>query len=89
MKNIKTNLANSFALGTGAIWIICSLVVMIFPNISWQVTKWWMHGVNLAAFGGWNLTLSNFILGGLSLVASAWVCGWLYGWAWQMVTKKK
>lgn len=85
----KQILANSFALATAILWVLCTLLVWLWPDFTWRVTEWWMHGMDLTAMGGWNLTLNNFLLGGLTLVASAWVTGYTFGWSWEITSRKK
>ena len=87
MKLIKNKLANTFALGTAILWIICSAIVWALPSFSIQVTSWWIHGIDLMT-ANWNLNLNNFIFGGITIVASAWVSGWIFGWSWEQVSKK-
>lgn len=85
MKTNTTKLANAFALAMMVLWIICSLFVWLLPDLSLQITSWWMHGMDLSAMGSWHLTVGNFLLGGITAVISAWVTGWVLGWAWQTV----
>ncbi len=88
MKLNKTVLANAFALVTVVLWTLCSAIVWLLPNFSMTVFKWWMHGMNMSGLGNWNLTLGNFVGGGVTAIISAWVSGWVFGWAWEMVSGK-
>jgi hypothetical protein len=81
----KLALANAFGLTTAILWVLCSLFVFIFPELSLTVTEWMLHGLDLASLGAFNLTLSNFVLGGVSLVASAWVTGLVLGWSLEIL----
>jgi hypothetical protein len=85
MKNNTMKLANAFALAMVVLWVLCSAVIWLLPGFSWTVTGWWMHGMDLSAMGGWNLTISNFLLGGITAIASAWITGWVLAWSWQVV----
>lgn len=85
MKLTKNNLANGLALATAILWILCSAFVAIFPDFSHTVTVWWMHGMDIAKY---SLSWSNFILGGLSLVAAFWLVGYVVGWSLECVDKK-
>ena len=85
MKNNTMKLANAFALGMAVLWVLCSAVIWLLPSFSWTVTGRWMHGMDLSAMGGWNLTISNFLLGGITAIASAWITGWILAWSWQTV----
>lgn len=83
MKTTTTKLANAFALAMAVLWAICSAVIWLLPDFSLTVTGWWMHGMDLSTMGGWHLTFSNFLLGGIAAIVSAWVTGWILGWSWQ------
>jgi len=91
MKLDTMKLANAFALAMAILWIICSAVVWILPSFSLQITSWWMHGMDLTAMGNWNLTFANFLLGGILVIVSAWITGWVLAWSWEAVggNKKK
>ena len=88
MKLEKQVLANAFCLATVSVWVLCSLLVALLPKFSMRVFSWWMHGMDVSVLGNWNLTWSNFLLGGLTLAFSAWVTGWIFGWAWEKASKK-
>ncbi|AKM79533.1 MAG: hypothetical protein UX85_C0010G0012 [Candidatus Beckwithbacteria bacterium GW2011_GWB1_47_15] len=88
MKLDKMVLANAFGLATAILWVVCSLMVALLPNFSWEVMRWWMHGMDVDAMGGWNLNLFNFLAGGLTLVITAWVTGYIFGWSWEKVSRK-
>ena len=87
MKRNKTVLANAFALATAILWTICSLFVILLPGPSMTVTKWWMHGLDITVMGDWGLNLTNFLLGGLILTASAWLSGYVFGWSWEKTSQ--
>lgn len=85
MKANTMKLANAFALAMTVLWVICSLFVWLLPDLSLQIISWWMHGMDLSVMGSWHLSVSNFVLGGISAIVSAWVTGWVLAWAWQAV----
>ena len=85
MKANTTKLANAFALTLAILWTLCSFFVWLLPDLSLQITSWWMHGMDLSVMGSWRLTIGNFLLGGITAVISAWVTGWVLGWTWQAV----
>ena len=88
MKLTKNNLASSFALATGVLWVLCSAFVAIFPDFSYKVTKWWLHGMNIDSLGKFNLGWSNFLWGGVSLVLTLWVVGYVLGWSLELTGSK-
>lgn len=85
MKDNTIKLANAFALAMVILWTLCSVFVWLLPDFSLQITSWWMHGMDLSAMGSWHLTVSNFLLGGVTAVIASWVSGWVLGWSWQKV----
>ncbi|MFV1917031.1 MAG: DUF5676 family membrane protein [Patescibacteria group bacterium] len=88
MKLDKIVLANAFALVAAVLWVVCSAIVWLLPELSLSVTRWLVHGLNIGVLGSWNLNLSNLLLGGITLIASMWVIGWVFGWAWEKMSKK-
>jgi len=87
MKLTKNKLAGAFALATALLWTLCSALVAIFPDFSYKVTKWWLHGMNIDSFGEFNLTWGNYLSGGLILVISLWVTGHVLGWSLEIFGK--
>lgn len=87
MKLEKGIIANAFALTTAVAWVICSVVVYLFPDPSLLITRWWMHGMQVEVMGTWNLTLGNFVWGGLTITAAAWLVGYIYGWTWEKLSR--
>ncbi len=71
MKKEKIVLANALALTAAILWVVCSLLIAVFPAFALTVTTWWMHGLALSAMGTWNLTWSNVLLGGETLIVAA------------------
>lgn len=88
MKLDKQVMANAFALATAILWTLCTLVVWLLPDFTWQVTEWWMHGMDITPMRSWNITLNNFLMGGLTLIASAWITGYIFGWSWKKLSGK-
>lgn len=88
MKLERTILANAFALATAILWVICSLIIAVLPGLSWTVSNWWAHGLLTGVRSSWSWTLPNFLLGGVTLTASAWVMGYVFGWSWEKMSKK-
>lgn len=87
MKLDKIVLANAFALSTAIFWVICSAIVYLLPAFSLTVANWWMHGLDVSLMGNWNITFTNFIWGGITITASLWATGYIFGWAWEKMSK--
>lgn len=88
MKITKNNLANAIALATAVLWVVCTAFVAFWPSFSYKVTKWWAHGMNLDAAGKFHLTWGNFFWGGITLVISLWVVGYILGWSLEITGKQ-
>lgn len=88
MKSGKIALANALALTTAILWVVCSLLIVVFPAAALTVTTWWMHGLALSSMGTWNLTWGNVLLGGITLMVAAWLIAYLFGWCWETVSGK-
>ncbi|USN97310.1 MAG: hypothetical protein H6799_02970 [Candidatus Nomurabacteria bacterium] len=85
MKLTKQSLSKSFALTTGILWVLCSGIVALLPDFSRDVTQWWVHGMELS---GYNITFGSFALGGATIVASAWLTGYILGWSLQLFSNE-
>ena len=79
-------LANTFALATVILWVLCSAFVWVLPDFSLQASQWMMHGVSLSAF---NINLNNILLGGVAWTVCAWITGWVLGWSWNFMGGKR
>lgn len=89
MKLTKELLANSFALATAILWVLCSAFVFILPGFSMTVTRWWLHGMQVDQLGPFSLNPTNFILGGATLIISLWITGYVFGWSLEYLSKRK
>lgn len=89
MKKDKTVLANAFALTIGITYVVCRLLVMLFPQMFLQITKSWFHLIDLTKISGNDLNFGFFVLGLLSSVISAWLFGYLLGWSIEYFHKQK
>lgn len=86
MKLNRNILANAFALATGVLWTGCSILVALFPEPARLVTEWWLHGMKMDPYA---IDFNNFLLGGVTLVASAWITGYVLGWSLEVVGKRE
>lgn len=83
----RVRIANALAATTAFLWTLCAVFVWLLPSLSLTIVEWWMHGMSLEVMGEWNLTVTNFVLGGLTLTVSAWLGGWVFGWVWKKMGK--
>ena len=83
MKFDKLTIANALALTTLIFWVACSLFLALFPAFYMQTGNWWMHGRMM----GSAVTMGSFGFGGITMIAVAWVTGFLFGWSYEQVSK--
>lgn len=89
MKTDKMVLANAFGLTIGTTYIVCRLLVSLFPELFMQITKSWFHLIDLTKISGNDLGFGLFVSGLLSSIVTAWLFGYLLGWSIEYFGKKK
>lgn len=77
--------ANAAAVTVGAAYVVCRLLIGLFPELSMVVAQAWFHGLTL---GSWNFSTGNFIAGLIAAVASAWLVGYLFAVSYNSFAKK-
>ncbi len=86
MSRTTKRIANTFALATAILWIGCSVFAWLLPDLYRQALDLMMHSMNVTTVG---LTVSDFLLGGIAAVVTAWIAGFVFGWSWEFVGKRK
>lgn len=86
MKLEKMAIANASALSTAILWTICTAGVVLFPSLVESMRDWIMHSSVTA--GTLHVTMASYLLGGATLVVVSWIWGYVFGWAWEYVSKK-
>lgn len=84
MKLTALSFANAAALSGAILWTACALIATLLPDV-------YKTGTDLLAFGNighFNLGLTPAIFGGILFTVVAWVCGYVFGWSLEKVTKK-
>jgi hypothetical protein len=87
MKLKEMALANALAAAMAVSWVICTLFVVLFPGLSLSLTRDMIHGLNVEALGSWQITLGNFISGGVMLSVFAWIFGWVLAYTYNRLTR--
>ena len=86
MKLNVTAWANASAVVVGVIYVVCALLVAIFPDGMKIVATSWFHGMDLSVL--WTgAPRSNYVLGLLTAVGGSWLTGWLFTWVYNKFTK--
>lgn len=72
------SIPNALAATTAIVYVICRILVGIFPDASFAVAQSWFHGIEVSRLGAWNLTTQSFVLGIVSSTVAAWVIGYVF-----------
>ncbi len=86
MKLEKTAIAHASAISSVLIWTLCVIGVALFPSFVETLRQAMMHGASATAVLG--VTFSDYLVGGATILVISWVWGYLFGWAWELVSKK-
>ena len=76
MRTKKMVLANAFAFTIGVSYVVCRLLVSLFPGLFMQITRSWFHLIDLTNISQADLGLDLFIIGLVSTVLAAWLFGY-------------
>lgn len=89
MKKDPIATGHAAAATTAVVYLVCRVLVGLFPDWMFSVGQSWFHGIELQKLGSWNLTLGNFIFGFLSASVSAWLVGFLFAQFYNLFLSKK
>lgn len=89
MKHEPTVTANAAAATTAVVFVVCRVLIGLFPDLSFTIARSWFHGIELTRLGSWNLTASSFVLGIVSATITAWVIGYLFAFLYNWFLKKR
>ena len=78
MKTQSYAIPNALAVTTAIIFVLCRVLVGLFPDIFFAVAQSWFHGIELSKLDSWNLTIPSFVLGLISSTTTAWVIGYVF-----------
>lgn len=71
-------IANALAITTAVIYILCRVLVGLFPDASFTIAQSWFHGIEINQLGTWNLTFGSFALGLISATITTWIMGYIF-----------
>ena len=78
---------NALAVTTAIIYVVCRVLVGLFPDVSFAIAQSWFHGIELGKLGAWNLTMSSFISGIISSTITAWIVGYIFIKVYRLFAK--
>lgn len=89
MKHDPLACANAAAATTAIVFVVCRVLVGLFPDAFFAIAQSWFHGIALTKLDSWNLTASSFVLGVVSAAVTAWLIGYLFAVKYNWFLKKK
>ena len=87
MKHNAIITANALAVTTGLIYVVCAVLVVLFPDLSLTVFQSWFHGLDISKLALANVTVGTFVLGLATITAFAWGTGYLFVWVSNKLAK--
>ncbi len=78
---------NALAVTTAIVYVLCRVLVGLFPDISFALAQSWFHGIELSKSSAWNLTFGSFIIGVISSTITAWVIGYIFIKVYRLFAK--
>lgn len=88
MKHNVSATAGAAAVTMGVFYVICRILVGLFPGLMFAAAQSLLHGMALMQVGSWNLSMGNFLLGLLTSMASAWFVGYVFATVYNSFAKK-
>lgn len=76
MKFNEKALANTLGFLGALYYLVCYLIVLIFPNFYRAIAQSWFHGMDLNLV--WKGAPGGLITGVVSFTAVSWFSGWLF-----------
>jgi hypothetical protein len=74
----------AFAVLFAVIYVVCAVAVILAPDATVTFFNRWSHGIDLSPImrdAADPLAMGDLVIGFLSAVISAFVAGFIYGWA--------
>lgn len=82
-------MANAAGATTSIIYIVCRLLVGVFPDWMLAISQSWFHTAQVQTGANWNLSPGMFILGLISSSISAWLVGYLFAIFYNIFLREK
>ena len=89
MKHDPKATANALATTTAGIYVVCRVLIGLFPDLSFTIAQSWLHGVQLTKLDTWSLTMPSFFLGLITATIGAWFVGWCFAHCYNFFSKQK
>lgn len=89
MKNQSYVIPNTLAVTTLIVYVLCRLMVGLFPDNSIIIAQSWFHGIAFSKLDSSSLTMNSFILGIVSSTITAWIIGYIFVYVYHYFQKRK
>lgn len=89
MKNQSYALPNALAVTTAIVYVLCRLLVGLFPDISFTIAQSWFHGIAFGKLDSLNLSIGSFLLGIVSSAITTWIIGYIFVQVYNCFLKRK
>lgn len=83
-----TALANAMAATTGVFFVVCRLLVSLFPDLMFSVAQSWLHGIELTKLVSLDSSIQTFIVGLISSAITVWIFGYIFGATYNYFNKR-
>lgn len=81
------SIPNALAATTAIVYVVCRILVGLFPDASFAVAQSWLHGIELSQLGARSLTAQSFVLGIISSTVTAWIIGYIFVKVYKVFSK--
>lgn len=81
--------ANALAVTIAITYVACVVLVLLVPDLYILTMQSWMHGLDLSKIVSINVTIGSFFTGLITITATGWVMGYLYGYVYSLFAKYK
>lgn len=88
MKLNTNGIGWALAVATGIVYVVCRLIVALFPEGSKKFFLLFIHGIDLTQLPAATQTFGGFVLGLVVSVISAYIVGWIFAWTYNKFDKK-
>lgn len=88
MKHNPKATANAVGVTTAIVFVVCRILIGLFPDLSFAIAQSWFHGIALSKLDTFSLTFSSFVLGLISSTTTAWVIGYIFAKVYNSFAKR-
>jgi len=78
---------NALAVTTAIIFVLCRILVGIFPDAFFAIAQSWFHGIGFSKLSVESLTMSSLLLGLISSTITAWAVGYIFIKVYKLFVK--